>query len=178
MKLVRLFASILTLAAISLTAVAQEHDNSAYLSTFRADFDDSSGKLGQLADAIPEELYSWRPAEGVRSVSEVFMHVAGANLGLIRALGHDMQVDFPENAEKTVTSKEDVMRLLAESQEHVRMTLDMLNSADLAGMVQAFGSDRSRYEVLFILSGHSHEHLGQMIAYARSNSIAPPWSGG
>ncbi len=178
MKLCRWFTCILLLAAVSFAAAAQESDNSAYLSSFRADFDGSSSKLAQLAEAIPEELYSWRPAEGVRSVSEVFMHVTQANLALAGFLGLDSEVDMPENPEKSVTAKEAIMKHLAESQEHVRATLDTLSEADLGGMVNAFGQEMSRYQVLMILGGHSHEHLGQMIAYVRSNNIAPPWSGG
>lgn len=165
------------LLAFAVPASAQDEGaNSAYLTSLKADFNGSSSKLMDLAGAFSEEQYAWRPAEGIRSVSEVFMHVAGGNYAMAAGLGHDMSHLLPENAEATVTSKEEAMKVLKESQDHVVMALDMLADADLAGTVQVFGQEMSRYMVLAILAGHSHEHLGQSIAYARSIGVAPPWS--
>lgn len=167
--------SFLLLAVIALPASAQEHDNSAYLADVLSDFDQASDKLNQLAEAIPAETYGWRPSEGVRSVSESLMHVVLANYYFTSALGHEHGEEMPE---ESVADKDAVMAHLATSQAHFRMVLDELGSADLSETMSMFGQDLSRYRVLMIATGHSHEHLGQMIAYARSNNIAPPWSGG
>ena len=165
------------LLALVIPAQAQEeHGTSAFLASFMQDFDESSSKLADLAGAFSDEQYAWRPAEGVRSVSEAFIHVATANFGISTALGAEMPADMPEDAEATVTGKEEVMAMLAQSQDQVRMAIDMLGDMDLGGTVKFYGEDMSLYRMLAILAGHSHEHLGQGIAYARSMGVTPPWS--
>ncbi len=161
-----------------LPASAQDNDNTAFIENYTSDFDGASKKLTDLAGAMPADIYGWRPAEGIRSVSEVYMHVAGANFGLASALGVAMPTDVPENLEKEVTDKAQVLEILMKSLEHVHMALEMVMNEDLSGEVSAFGRSFTRYQVLMIISGHCHEHLGQSIAYGRSNGIAPPWSGG
>lgn len=167
---------IVLLLCIAPPASAQEHDNNAYLASFKDDFNGSSKKLVDLAGAFSEEMYAWRPAEGVRSVSEVYVHVAQANFGLASALGAEMPADWPEDAEKAITSKDDVVMWLEKSQKHVHEMLGMVTTVDLGGTVQFYGNDMSRFRILSIIAGHSHEHLGQAIAYARSNGVTPPWS--
>ena len=161
-----------------LPASAQDDDNTAFIENYTKDFDGASKKLTDLAGAMPADMYGWRPAEGIRSVSEVYMHVADANFGLASALGVDMPTDVPENLEQDVTDKEQVLEILKKSLEHVHSALEMVMHEDLGGEVQAFSQTFTRYGVLMIISGHSHEHLGQPIAYGRSNNVTPPWSGG
>ena len=150
-----------------------------FIDNYTGDFDDASKKLVDLAAAIPADKFGWRPAEGIRSVSEVYMHVAGANFALSSALGVAMPDGVNlQSLEADVTEKQEVIEVLQASQKQVHKALGMVKDEDLSGKVQAFGREWTRFQVLFIISGHSHEHLGQSIAYARSNDIAPPWSGG
>ena len=167
--------SMLMLAVLVLPASAQEHDNSVYLGALVGDFDDSSGKINQLAEAIPAENYDWRPSDGVRSVSEALMHVVLANYYFSTALGHSGPEEMPE---ESLADKDAIKAHLMASQDLVRDAINMHTSTDLAETMQMFGREMSRYGLLMIVAGHSHEHLGQLIAYARSNNIAPPWSGG
>ena len=181
MKLRNGLGLILSLFLV-LPAFAQDEEgaNSAFLENWLADFDGSSDKISQLAEAFSDEGYSWRPAEGIRSVSEAIVHVSNANFGLSEALGfvHEGMEPRPENPEADLTAKADVMADLSMSQNHVRGAIKMIMDEDLSGTVSAFGMEMSRYRVLSILAGHSHEHLGQLIAYARSTGVVPPWSGG
>ena len=55
-----------------------------------------SSQLLALAEATPEEKFSWRPAPGVRSTSEVCMHIALANFGLLSVTGLPMPADLKE----------------------------------------------------------------------------------
>ncbi|MDE2730448.1 MAG: DinB family protein [Bacteroidota bacterium] len=165
----------LSMLMLAVPAAAQDHDNSAYLGALVSDFDGSSSKINQLAEAIPAELYDWRPSEGVRSVSEALMHVVLANYYFSTALGHSAPEEMPE---ESLADKDAIKAHLMASQDLVREAINMHTSSDLAETMPMFGQEMSRYGVLMIVTGHSHEHLGQMIAYARSNNIAPPWSGG
>ena len=148
---------------------------SGFRGIFLSDWKDTEDKLVALAGAIPQEKYSWRPAKGVRSVSEVYMHVAGSNF----FMGGPIGVKPPSgsnNMEKTVTEKAKVIEALRGSFAQIRQAVMNLSDADLSRPTTAEGQQTTYEGLLFFLAGHTHEHLGQLIAYARSNGIAPPWS--
>jgi len=139
---------------------------------------DAESKLMQLAEAMPEDKYSWRPGEGVRSTAEVFMHVAAANFGIPSFWGVKPPVenfDF-QTYEKSLTSKADIQNALKDSFAHVKKSFDSATDADLNKMVKSFLGETTERRVYLLILSHQHEHLGQMIAYARSNGVVPPWS--
>src|ERR1700690_1368281 len=74
-----------------------------------------SNQLVALAEAIPAEKFTWRPAPGVRSVSEVYMHITMANLYLLSITGPPIPPELKANAEQTVTSKPEVIAWLKRS---------------------------------------------------------------
>ena len=172
-------------AALALPAAAENHEEAkaempeltGYLADFQGDFDFSNGRLVELAEAIPADKYGWRPAEGVRSVSEIFIHVAGANFFFAQQFGVGMPDDFGMDAEQKITAKEDVIATLKKSQEHIHKAVAKAAAEkNMDETVNMFGKDRTWRSVLMIAGGHGHEHLGQAIAYARSNGVVPPWS--
>ncbi len=128
-----------------------------------------------LAEAMPQDKYGWRPGEGVRSVSEVFMHVAGANFGLPNFIGVKPPAGLPEGMDK-IADKKEVVKQLTASFEFLRNAIVNMPDADLEKTSKMFGADRTYREIGFFMAGHLHEHLGQLIAYARMNGVVPPWS--
>jgi len=142
-----------------------------------ADFTRATDHIVQLAEAFPADKYSWRPADGVRSVSEAFMHVAAANFHISSALGVAPPDDLPENLEG-VTDKGEVLALLKASIGNAKQAIENGTAGDLSEEHQMFGQTMSTAMILIILDTHNHEHLGQAIAYARSNGVVPPWSQG
>ena len=141
-----------------------------------AQFDDAANKILQLAEAIPQDKYGWRPAAGVRSISEVFMHVAGGNYYVLTFAGVKSPGGMPENAETAVTDRAQVVDQLKRSIEHVRAAIRATADADLDKPTTMFGQPATIRGVLLMGATHVHEHLGQLIAYARMNGIVPPWS--
>lgn len=138
---------------------------------------DAEGKLNQLAEAMPEAKYSWRPAEGVRSAGEVFMHVAGANFGLPSFWGVQPPAGFDFNTyEKSLTKKADIQKALKESFVHLKKALAAASDADLEKPAEFFGMKTTVRGGYLLMLSHVHEHLGQSIAYARMNGVVPPWS--
>jgi uncharacterized damage-inducible protein DinB len=149
-------------------------------SGFRAEFlrqlDDVEKKMVALAEAVPQEKYSWRPAEGVRSVSEVYMHLAGANFMLPRFVGVEPPAGIDRSMEKTVTEKAKVVEQLKQSFDHVRQVALATADANLDHSTKLFGRDATIREAFLLMATHMHEHLGQAIAYARMNGVVPPWT--
>ncbi len=137
---------------------------------------DSEKKLVSLAQAVPQEKMTWRPAEGVRSMSEVFMHEAGANYMFMTFLGAKAPAGLDRSMEKTVTDQAKIVQNLKDSFAHVRQAVSALSDADMTKEAKMFGRTQNYETVLFVYSNHLHEHLGQLIAYARQNGIVPPWS--
>jgi uncharacterized damage-inducible protein DinB len=136
-------------------------------------------KYVSLAEALPANAYTWRPAEGVRSVSEVFMHVAGANYLFPQFFGTPAPSTAPpRDAEKSWTDKQQVVSALKESFAHLRGAIERLQDESLRQTVKMFGQDVTTRKALLVTFTHLHEHLGQSIAYARTNKVTPPWSGG
>lgn len=143
------------------------------------ELDHASRQLVQLAEAIPAEKYSWRPAPAVRSVSEVFMHLAIANHFLLAQTGVAPAVDLKslgKEPEKSKTAKDEVIAFFKSSFEPVRASYA---TADKQKKVKLFGNKEVAVDGVFMrILVHNHEHMGQMIAYARMNGVVPPWSKG
>ena len=134
-------------------------------------------KFTTLAEAVPAEKYTWRPAEGVRSISEVFLHVASANFGLGRVIGTPPPQGFEgKGYDKSTTDKAKIVAAVKESFVHFRGAIEKLSVDDADKMVKLFGQEASTRGAVFGLLGHLSEHLGQAIAYARTNGVTPPWS--
>jgi uncharacterized damage-inducible protein DinB len=136
-----------------------------------------SRQLVSLAEAIPAEKFAWRPAPGVRSTSEVIMHIAVANFYLLSVTGPKLPADFkPEGMEKSVTAKADVIDWLKRSLEAVKTAHASVTVADLPRKVQVFGRDATVDGMYLRIIVHANEHMGQLVAYARMNGVVPPWS--
>ena len=137
-----------------------------------------SRQLVSLAEAIPAEKFAWRPAPGVRSTSEVIMHIAAANFYLLSITGPKLPADFTPNLEKTVTGKAEVVSWLKRSLDAVKSAHASVTPADLPRKVQVFSRDATVDGMYLRIIVHANEHMGQLVAYARMNGIAPPWSEG
>ncbi|HLH19129.1 MAG TPA: DinB family protein [Bryobacteraceae bacterium] len=135
-----------------------------------------------LARAIPEEKYGWRPAEGVRSIREVLLHIAyGNQLMLHMADGVEKdelnrQVQDQFRREKEPLSKAQVLGALETGFAAVRTALETATGGSLSRDIDFWGTPTTRRGVLASLDAHIAEHEGQLIAYARMNGIVPPWS--
>ena len=140
------------------------------------EFDHASRQLLQLAEATPAEKFSWRPAPGVRSIAEVYMHLAIANHFLLSQAGAKPSVDLStlgKEPEKGITDKAGIIKFLNASFDAVRTAYQ---SIDRQKKVQLFKKDVLAGDVFLRILVHNHEHMGQSIAYARMNGITPPWS--
>lgn len=97
-----------------------------------------SRQLVALAEATPAEKFTWRPAAGVRSTSEVYMHIAIANFYLLSVTGPKMPAGLKEDSEKTVTSKAEVIDWLKRSLEAVKEAHLAVKPNDLERKVHIF----------------------------------------
>jgi uncharacterized damage-inducible protein DinB len=135
-----------------------------------------TSQLVALAEATPENKFAWRPAKGVRSTSEVYMHIAIANFYLLSVTGPKMPEDWKEGMEKTVTSKAEVIKWLKRSLEAVGAAHAAVKPSDLERKVKIADREATVDGMYLRIIVHANEHMGQLIAYARMTGVVPPWS--
>jgi uncharacterized damage-inducible protein DinB len=135
-----------------------------------------SQQLVALAEATPPEKFAWRPAPGVRSTSEVYMHIAISNFWLLSQTGPKMPADYKQGMEKSVTSKPEVIQWLKRSLEAVKQAHLAETPQDLARKVHVEDRDATVDGIYLRIIIHDNEHMGQLIAYARMTGVVPPWS--
>ena len=154
------------------------------MSDMHRDVNDVQKKMIDLAKAMPDASYAWRPGAGVRSVGEVFLHVASENYLIPVMMGRPAPVETGITSdaasamtfEKRKLSKDQIVAELEASYLNLHRAMALTTDANAAEMMKFFGQDFSRSRAMVGTVTHLHEHLGQVIAYARSNKVVPPWS--
>ncbi len=147
---------------------------------FAGDLTALHDKVVALADAIPPDKYSWRPSSEVRTVAQLLMHVAGEWYYLCpRAIAAQPPADFGAPGERMraleqMSGKPAVLSELKAAWAHCRTTLDHVQPSRL--IPDSLPSKMGFPRVVLVVSGDQHEHLGQLIAYARFLGVVPPWS--
>lgn len=167
-------------------AVAQQQNT--LVADLLTDVNQVQDKLVSLAKAFPANKYDWRPGEGVRSVGEVFLHLASDNYLLSAvALGVAAPASTGINPAEynTVLAYEkrklDPAAIVADMEQsfaHFKAAMAKTPTAKMGDKIQAFGQTFTVQQMLVLATTHLHEHLGQAIAYARTNGVVPPWSRG
>jgi uncharacterized damage-inducible protein DinB len=141
------------------------------------DLADLQKKFTSLAEAIPAEKYSWRPEAGVRSINELFLHVAAAGFGFPTMMGTAPAPGFDgKGFEKSTTDKAKIIDWLNKSFTYSIASVNSMSNADFAKALPKLGPDANEGDVIYLMVVHAHEHLGQSIAYARANGVVPPWT--
>jgi uncharacterized damage-inducible protein DinB len=135
-----------------------------------------SQQLIALAEATPADKFAWRPAPGVRSTSEVYMHIVMANYYLLSVTGPKMPVDLKEGMDKKVASKAEVIGWLKRSLDAVKEGHLAEKPADLTRQVHIADRDATVDGMYLRILVHANEHMGQLVAYARMTGVVPPWS--
>lgn len=164
---------ILMVSAVLVFTTMSFAEQPIFVQEFMGQVDFVKGRLMQLAEAMPEESYSWTPGEGVRSVGEVYVHIAQSNyylLSLVKAEKPDMSEGSSESDKKTAIA------MMEKSFSVIKEEVAKFSEEDLNKEIEAFGMKFSVRNFMVTMIAHLHEHLGQSIAYARMNGVVPPWS--
>lgn len=174
--------AILSAAASPLSAQVNPYKDgtpgvTGYRSEILAEVTIQEDKFTRLAEAIPADKYTWRPAPDVRSIAELFLHVSAANFNLYKLVGTPPPAGFDAKGfEKSTTEKGKVIAILKDSFAHAKKAITDMPDANLDKSLDWFGGKNTQRGILLFITRHGSEHLGQAIAYARFNGITPPWT--
>jgi uncharacterized damage-inducible protein DinB len=139
---------------------------------------DAGNKIQELAGAVPDGKYNWKPSKDVRSAGQVFLHVVAANYlfpALIGKPGPMSMEDIMKLDTQTMEPAK-IRQMLKDSYTFATTAIAETPDSELDAEMDFFGHKMTKRAGLLLLCTHSHEHLGQSIAYARSNNITPPWT--
>jgi len=121
---------------------------------------------------VMDGKYDWRPGQGVRSVGDVLNLIVAENGMLTDVLTGTAAAPRPA----AITSAAPMQEALRTSSATLQKTIAGLSDADLNTSASIFGQNTTKRGAIMMVLGDQHEHLGQSIAYARMNSVVPPWS--
>jgi uncharacterized damage-inducible protein DinB len=175
-----LIASVLALHVVATATAAQvAPKGTGFKAEYLAELSVAEDHLVRLAEAFPANKYTWRPGAGVRSVSEVLLHIAGSNFNLPRVLGVAPKEGML-GAEywTSTTDKARIVADLKRSFSFLRAGVEKLTDADAEKKMAWFDGENTYRGILYFFTRHTGEHTGQLIAYARFNGVVPPWSEG
>jgi len=174
--------TIIAAAALAVSLAAQTRDG--VMGDLLKDVGDVEKKVLDLAKVIPESAWTWRPGPGVRSTGEVFQHIAADNYFLPVVLdmpapketGITKEYETAAAFEKRPMDRAAVIAELEKSFAFLRTSMNSTTDAQLNTAMDVFGQKSTARGLWITTVTHLHEHLGQLIAYARSNKVTPPWS--
>ncbi|NBC05523.1 MAG: hypothetical protein GVY20_17705 [Bacteroidetes bacterium] len=164
-----LFISIMLVLLLTVPMQAQDEMRALFDGQFNY-----ASRVVQLAEAMPADTYDWSPDEDVRSVGEVFTHIAQANYMILGSFGINSPVDVESIG--SLTDKGEIVEALRESNEFVLDSVANLTDQQLTDSYELFGRSLNGEGILVFMLNHTSEHVGQSIAYARMNDVTPPWS--
>lgn len=164
------------LAVMLVASAVHAEDLEGMWQGYDGEWGHASRQLVALAEVIPADQFAWRPEAGVRSTSEVYMHIAMANFYLLSVTGVKMPSDLKQGMEKSVTAKADVIAWLKRSLDAVKTAHQAVTPEELRRKVKVMDREATVDGMYLRILVHANEHMGQLVAYARVNGIVPPWS--
>lgn len=183
----RLILALFTCALLifSATPSIAEQTRQGLMGDLLRDITEVETKVVGLAKALPAKAYEWRPMTGVRSTSETLLHVAADNYFLPAAMGMAPPAESGINGkdykttlafEKRALTRDQVIAEVEKSFAFLKSSMANTPDATLDAPLDVFGQKTTMRGLWISTVTHLHEHLGQLIAYARSNNVTPPWS--
>lgn len=184
MRYLRLLTIAASVPLLTSTGVRPAQAQNGLMADLLADVQQVEQKLMGLANAMPADTYDWRPGEGVRSVGEVFKHVTADNFLLASpSLDVPAWTGIEASDYGTVQAfegrdidRDQIIDELQQSFAQVRSAMETTDDEQLGEERSLFGRSWTVHQLWVMTVTHMHEHLGQAIAYARSNGVVPPWS--
>ena len=173
--------AIVLVTGASVARAADANDKTAPSYDMKAqallDLERVQKKFVDLANAVPADKLTWRPAPDARSFAEVFLHVAGERYGIMALMGAEKPAGFNgKTFEKSTTDRAQIVQELNKSWGFAQNAIQGMSNADFAKLLPQLGPQANAGDVVYILVADAHEHLGQAVAYARENGIVPPWT--
>jgi len=178
-----LYASAICVSLVAAGTAVRADDATGFRADLLGQVEYVQKQVLDLENAIPDAKFTWRPNKEVRSISEVYSHIAFSNYMLLKIAGVALpegvmitSFDEEKKWETSSTDKKVIHEQLVKSFDFAKSSIRTMSDASLENKVEFFGQKMSVRGLLLIINSHIHEHLGQSIAYARMQGVVPPWT--
>lgn len=163
MKRWPLLAALALAFALAPAAPAQQKPHPTPAQGIQSNFDDVNRKVLDMAKDLSADKYSYRPAPGLRSFAEVFVHITSGNVYAAKA-GRGEQVKWDELDAKQYPGKAQIVDALEKSIADADATLKATPESQYTKTLSPW---------IGVIE-HAGEHYGQLVVYYRNNNLVPP----
>jgi uncharacterized damage-inducible protein DinB len=144
------------------------------VATSRAVYTIAKNDVLRSADKIPDDLWSFQPTPAVRTVGQLFAHIADGQYEFCSPVSEGKQVD--KAIEKTATTKADIVSALQESFAYCDAAYAKMTDASAQESTTFFSRPMTRIGIMDFNTAHTMEHYGNLVTYMRLKGIVPPSS--
>jgi uncharacterized damage-inducible protein DinB len=178
MRRVHVLTGALILAVLSTAAgpAGAQGTDDATIASVKTTYEVVKGYITKAAAQVPEDTYKFQPTKEVRTMGQLFGHIANSN-GMICGTASGMKPASSGDAEKLAT-KAEIQKALADSFAACDHAFSMINPANANEPVKLFGMAHTRIGAMAFNNAHDFEHYGNIVTYMRINKMVPPSSGG
>lgn len=168
-------ALIVVLAPFALTpSIASAQSQDPFTAGVKAQFTAINDFIVRSAQKVPENLYAFQPTPEVRTIGQLFGHIADAYFGMCSTAGGGTP---PRTGiEQSLKTKADLTKALADGASYCQSVIAGMNDKKGAETVSFYFGPTPRLSVLYFAVTHSYEHYGNLVTYMRLNKIVPPSS--
>jgi uncharacterized damage-inducible protein DinB len=153
---------------------AQDRPANPLMATSKAIFGISKGDVLGSVDVIPENLWSYQPTKEVRTIGQLFAHIADGQYEFCGVAVEGKPVS--KNIEKTAKTKTEIVTALKDAFTYCDNAYSSITDTQASELVSFFGRKITKLGALDFNTAHNMEHYGNLVTYMRLNSIVPPSS--
>jgi uncharacterized damage-inducible protein DinB len=164
-------AATLCLCAAGLTA--QTMPKNPIVATSQAVYAIAKGDVLKSMDKIPDAVWSYKPTPDVRTVGQLFAHIAD---GQYEFCGPVKGESVDKGVEKTAKTKAEITAAVKDAFGYCDAIYAKMTDADAAVMVKFFNMNSTKVGLLDFNTAHVMEHYGNLVTYMRMKGIVPPSS--
>jgi uncharacterized damage-inducible protein DinB len=178
MRTIHVLAAALMLAVFSTSSAYTQAPQGidATMASVKTTYDVVKGYITKAAAQVPEDKYKYQPTKDVRTMGQLFGHVANAS-AMICSTASGMKAASAGDAEKLAT-KAEIQKALAAAFSACDHAFQMISASTANETVTLFGMTHTRIGAMAFNTAHNFEHYGNIVTYMRLNGMVPPSSGG
>ena len=140
----------------------------------KAQFTGINSFIVRSAEKIPDSLYSFQPTPEVRTIAQLFGHIADAYFDMCSTAGGGTPPR--RGVEQSAKTKAELVKALNEGAAYCQSVIGAMNDRKGTETVPFYFGPTPRLSVLYFSVTHSYEHYGNLVTYMRLNKIVPPSS--
>ncbi len=161
---------ILLVLLLSFTIISAQQ--STVKTAFLEKWENSKNYLIEIAEAMPEEFYDFKPTERQMSFKEQLLHIKG-NMEWL-STSYFTEIKYEKEKPNLGLSKAETIIELEKGFDSVIQIIEKTPDEDLIETVDFFAGTKSKLQILNLMQDHVTHHRGQLIVYLNLNEINPP----